>query len=122
LVAVTIARMPALTGWGRLGQAERTALDLLIALPYKELGHSAAGRLGRRLGRREHAMEAAFEDSPKYQRARDALPENLRSIYRDLVADYAFHTLTKYGKGYVAYEILAELVKSGWRRPVQATK
>jgi hypothetical protein len=67
-------------------------------------------------------METTFENSPKYQTARDALPSSLRPIYKDLVSDYAFHTLTKYGKGYVAYEVLAELVKSGWRRTVQTTE
>ena len=56
-----------------------------------------------------------FEKSEKYQAARDSLPEELRDVYHQLVAEYSFHTTVKYGRGYVAYEVLAELVRSGWR-------
>ena len=58
-----------------------------------------------------------FEKSEKYQKVREALPEELRPIFRQLVKEYAFHTHVKYGKGYVAYEILAELVRAGWAPP-----
>jgi hypothetical protein len=52
-----------------------------------------------------------FEKSEKYPAARDSLPEELREISRQLVAEYSFHTETKYGRGYVAYAVLAELVR-----------
>jgi len=58
-----------------------------------------------------------FEKSDKYQAAKESLPEELHSIFRQLVEEYAFHTHVKYGKGYVAYAILAELVRDGWRPP-----
>jgi len=47
--------------------------------------------------------------------ARDSLPENLRPTYDKLVDQYAFHTTRLYGKEYVAYEVLASLVREGWR-------
>lgn len=53
--------------------------------------------------------------SVKFLRARHLLPENLRPIYDDLVEQYTFHTTKLYGKGYVAYEVLASLVRDGWR-------
>jgi len=53
--------------------------------------------------------------SPKFIEARDSLPEELRPIYDRLVEEYAFYTTTKYGQGYVAYSVLAELVRAGWR-------
>lgn len=56
-----------------------------------------------------------FENSQKYQAARESLPKDLHHVYKQLVEEYSFHTLTKYGRGYVAYEILAELVRDGWR-------
>lgn len=54
-------------------------------------------------------------DSPKYQEARNSLPEELRPIYDDLVADYASFTFKTYGAGYVAYKVIAALVLEGWR-------
>jgi len=54
--------------------------------------------------------------SPKYQAARDRLPEDLQGIYDDFVEQYAFLTITRYGRGYVAYDVLADLILEGWRR------
>ena len=55
--------------------------------------------------------------SPKYLEARESLPANLRPIYDRLVEEYAFHTEVSYGRGYVAYKVLAALVREGWRPP-----
>ena len=60
-------------------------------------------------------MGANFEKSEKYQAAGDSLPPELREVYRQLVEEYAFHTEVKYGRRYVTYEVLAQLVRSGWR-------
>ena len=60
-------------------------------------------------------MSINFEKSEKYKAARDSLPSELREIFRQFVEEYSFHTMVKYGRGYVAYEVLAELVRSGWR-------
>jgi len=32
-----------------------------------------------------------------------------------LVDEYAFHTTKHYGRGYIAYKVLADLVKDGWK-------
>lgn len=53
--------------------------------------------------------------SPKSQIAESRLPEELRPIYRQLVEQYSFVTQLRYGRGYVAYEVLADLVLAGWR-------
>ena len=52
-------------------------------------------------------------DSPKYQEARESLPEELRLFYDELVADYASFTFEAYGAGYVAYKVIAALVLEG---------
>lgn len=53
--------------------------------------------------------------SPKFQEARESLPPELRPVYDQLVDEYAYYTTLHYGQGYVAYRVLASLVKSGWR-------
>ena len=58
--------------------------------------------------------------SPKFLEARESLPEELRSIYDRLVEEYSFHTEVSYGRGYVAYRVLAALVQEGWRPPADA--
>jgi len=56
----------------------------------------------------------------KYLSAKESLPKNFHSIYDQLVEEYIFHTEKRYGRGYVAYNILADLVKDGWRPPEKA--
>lgn len=56
-----------------------------------------------------------FRKSEKYQKALANLPEELRGPYEDLVAQYSFHTTKLFGRGYVAYEVLASLIRDGWR-------
>lgn len=53
--------------------------------------------------------------SEKFMEARGSIPEELREIYDQLVDEYHFATIQKYGSGYVAYPVLAELVRLGWR-------
>jgi len=57
-----------------------------------------------------------FHQSEKYQKALAGLPQELQPVYEQLVADYSWHTTKLYGKGYVAYEVLAALVRAGWRK------
>ena len=54
-------------------------------------------------------------DSPKSQAAESRLPDKLKPIYRELVEQYSFVTHIRYGRGYVAYEVLADLILAGWR-------
>lgn len=53
--------------------------------------------------------------SPKYQDAEALLPDDLKPVYRQLVEEYEYLTTVNYGRGYVAYRVLAELVLAGWR-------
>jgi hypothetical protein len=55
--------------------------------------------------------------SAKFLEARESLPEELCPIYDQLVKEFAFHTEVNYGRGYVAYRVLAALVRDGWRPP-----
>ncbi len=61
--------------------------------------------------------DGAFRHSEKFKAARDALPAELRGAYDEFVADYVFFTMRRFGRGYVAYEVLADLVRAGWRPP-----
>jgi len=54
-------------------------------------------------------------NSQKYISAKNVLPKNLHSIYAQLVDEYIFYTNKHYGHGYVAYQVLADLVKDGWK-------
>lgn len=57
----------------------------------------------------------ADKRSEKDQEARDSLPEELRAAYDELVTDYRWSTVKRYGTGYVAYSVLADLIRAGWR-------
>ncbi len=53
--------------------------------------------------------------SSKYREAEESLPKELRPTYKNLVEQYEYMTTLYYGRGYVAYKVLAELVLAGWR-------
>ena len=57
------------------------------------------------------------EKSEKYLKAKERLPKELRDIYTQLVDEYAYHALQCYGRNWVAYDVIAELVLAGWRPP-----
>jgi len=57
--------------------------------------------------------------SEKHEEARRSLPDQLKSIFDELVEDYKFSTATRYGQGYVAYIVLADLVRVGWRHTAE---
>jgi len=63
-----------------------------------------------------------FRTSEKYQKALNGLPEELRGVYDDLVSQYSWHTTKLFGRGYVAYEVLASLVRNGWRLSAKPIK
>lgn len=47
--------------------------------------------------------------------AESRLPDEIKPVYRRFVEEYAFLTKLRYGRGYVAYEVIADLVLAGWR-------
>ena len=53
--------------------------------------------------------------SEKYLQALEGLPAEHRATFTQLVDEYAYHAHLLYGRNWVAYKVLAELVKSGWR-------
>ena len=57
----------------------------------------------------------SLRQSPKFLEARNTLPEEIRPIYDDMVEQYSFYALKHYGRAWVAYKVIAELVKDGWR-------
>jgi len=54
-------------------------------------------------------------ESSKSKAVEAKLCDELRGVYRQMVDEYEFFTNAKYGRGYVAYEVLAEMVLAGWR-------
>lgn len=54
-------------------------------------------------------------ESTKSKEVEATLPEHLRPAYRQIVGEYEFLTKIHCGRGYVAYNVLAELVLAGWR-------
>jgi len=57
----------------------------------------------------------------KFEEAEAMVPTELRDVFRKLVQDYESLTILHYGRGYVAYKVLADLVLTGWR-PVSAPR
>jgi hypothetical protein len=52
----------------------------------------------------------------KYQEAEARLPDELKPMLRELVKQYEYLTTLHYGRGYVAYQVLADLILAGWRQ------
>ena len=55
------------------------------------------------------------ERSEKHELARNSLPDALKPIFDDFVADYKFAGIKHHGSPFVSYIILAEMVRAGWR-------
>ncbi len=53
--------------------------------------------------------------SEKHEKARDSLPEELKTVFDDFVADYKFSATKHHGSPFVSYIVLAEMVRAGWR-------
>lgn len=53
--------------------------------------------------------------SEKHEQARNSLPDELKRIFDDFVADYRFAATKHHGSPYVSYIVLADMVKAGWR-------
>lgn len=62
------------------------------------------------------------ESSEKYLNAKRKLPAELQSVYTQMVDEYAYHALQLYGRNWVAYDVIAAMVKDGWRPKEQPVK
>ncbi|HQG06981.1 MAG TPA: hypothetical protein PLX18_12170 [Anaerohalosphaeraceae bacterium] len=51
--------------------------------------------------------------SDKQSEARNSLPEELRPIFDDFVADYKYTATLRHGRPYVSYIVLADLIPTG---------
>jgi hypothetical protein len=54
------------------------------------------------------------QQSDKRANARNTLPDDLKPVFDELVEDYKFATINRFGRGYAAYMVLADLVRVGW--------
>jgi hypothetical protein len=55
------------------------------------------------------------QNSEKFIKAKNSLNPNLQSVFERLVNDYAFYALKNYGRNWAAYDVLADLIREGWR-------
>jgi hypothetical protein len=53
--------------------------------------------------------------SDKYKQAEARLPNELKPILQRFVVEYEYLTKLHFGRGYVAYQVLADLILAGWR-------
>jgi len=60
--------------------------------------------------------------SEKEKEARSSLPDALKPVFDDFVADYKYAATLRHGKPYVSYIVLADMVRAGWRRSSITTK
>ncbi|HXL69045.1 MAG TPA: hypothetical protein VN930_09805 [Xanthobacteraceae bacterium] len=58
--------------------------------------------------------------SPKRMCAEATLPANLHASFDELVAEYEASAEIHVGKGWVNYNILADLVRAGWQKITRA--
>jgi len=60
--------------------------------------------------------------SLKHEEARNALPEDLKSVFDDFVSDYMYAATVRHGRPYISYIVLADMVRAGWRLKIQNEK
>jgi len=53
--------------------------------------------------------------SPQQTEERENLPEHLRPVFDQLVAEYKFACVKHYGREFVSYKVLADLNRDGWK-------
>jgi hypothetical protein len=58
--------------------------------------------------------------SDKYKESEARLPDDLKPVFRRLVEEYEYLTQLHFGRGYVAYQVLADLILAGWRPSAEA--
>lgn len=60
--------------------------------------------------------------TPKHEEARKSLPDELKPVFDDFVADYKFAATKRYGSPFVSYIVLADMVRAGWRLAAEAVE
>jgi len=59
--------------------------------------------------------------SDKYKEAEAILPDNQKPVFKRFVEEYEYLTMTHFGRGYIAYKVLADPVLAGWRPSAERT-
>ena len=54
--------------------------------------------------------------------ARNSLPDELKPIFDDFVADYKYAATLRYGRPYISYIVLADMIRAGWRLSAEPIK
>ncbi len=60
--------------------------------------------------------------SEKEIEARNSLPEELKTVFDEFVSDYRYAATMRYGKPYISYIVLADMVRAGWRLSAKPRK
>ena len=60
--------------------------------------------------------------SEKQVEARNSLLEELKSVFDVFVADYKYAATMRYGRPYISYIVLADMVRAGWRLSAKPVK
>ena len=64
----------------------------------------------------------AEKPSEKQVEARNSLPEELKPVFDDFVADYKYVATMRHGRPYISYIVLADMVRAGWRLSAEPKK
>jgi hypothetical protein len=62
------------------------------------------------------------KQSEKKLEARNNLPDELKPIFDEFVSEYIYAATLRYGRPYVSYIVLADMVRAGWRLSAKAIK
>jgi len=60
-------------------------------------------------------MRMTRNRTEKHEEARETLPDDLKPIFDEFVADYKYAATCRHGSPYVSYIVLADMVRAGWR-------
>ncbi len=58
----------------------------------------------------------------KQLEARNSLPDELKPIFDEFVSDYQYAATLRYGKPYISYIVLADMIRAGWRLSAKPIK
>ena len=60
--------------------------------------------------------------SKKQLEARNSLPEELKPVFDDFVAEYKYAATVHHGRPYISYIVLADMIRAGWRHTAEPIK
>jgi hypothetical protein len=60
--------------------------------------------------------------SEKELESRNSLPEELKPVFDEIVADYKYAATCRHGRPYISYVVLADMVRAGWRLSAEPIK